>query len=94
MSYAAFSFLKKFTWGWKIKRRNEDFYYDGSAFGGCGNEIQIQGINAHYGEGIDEANSLLLYAYDASDSWSELVNSAAEKILDEIKTSVLPKFES
>jgi hypothetical protein len=80
-----------------IEINNELFYYNNSgegAYGGCGNGIQINNINAHYGDGIDQTNGLLVNAYETAEEWTKIVKSSADKILEEVMKVVREKFDS
>ena len=46
------------------------------------NAIEIEGINAHFGQ-IEEANAILVKFYE-TDKWDEIVEESAIKIVNEV----------
>lgn len=82
---------KCFGLGFIITENNERFDYGSEESGGCGNGIQINNINAFCGDGIDQANAMLVNAYETAE-WNKIVNLAADKIISEVINKVLPKF--
>lgn len=77
-----------------IGKDDRPFNYGGGGSEYCGNAIYINEINAHYADGIDQANVILLEYYGNEEKWNAIVNSTVDKIIEEVKNEVLEKYRS
>lgn len=76
--------------GFQVKYNNDYFKYGGEGFGGWGNGIYLNELNAH--EYIDKSNSILLESYQ-TENWLKIVKEAANEIISEIIIKVIPKLD-
>jgi hypothetical protein len=66
-----------------------DFNYGGEGYGGSGNGIWLNKVDAH--NEIDEANAVLFNASKETEKWKALVNTSLCEILREIIENVIPE---
>jgi len=79
---------KSFGLGFEIYKNGERYNYGGNGYGGCGNAIFINEINAHYGDGIDKTNGLLISMYNNAQEWNQSIELTAELIINEVIQAV------
>lgn len=76
--------------GFKVLKNNIPVNYNGDGFGGFGEGIFIENINAHLGENIDKTNAILFEKL-TSNKWDELLETSSKLIiqkLDKIKNNI------
>lgn len=70
--------------GYKVLKNQIPLNYGGNSFGGFGDAVFINGVNAHLGENIDSTNSMLFQAY-INGNWKEIIHTSANLIIQNLK---------